>query len=204
MKGIYTEDNYKTPAKICHAELKVKGSRFICTLQPVESKEEAEEQYVRIKKQYYDATHNCLAYRINTKQFRYSDDGEPSGTAGRPIYQELCGQDMLEILCVVTRYFGGTKLGTGGLARAYAQVTREALERVPVKIKTHYRQIIIAYAYNYENQIRRLLNEFQGRMLESDYGCEVQMTINIPASKLISFKEKLIELSNSHIEIKDI
>ncbi|MEJ2053208.1 MAG: YigZ family protein, partial [Calditrichaceae bacterium] len=104
-------DIYLVPASTTNTEIKVKGSKFISAVFPVSSKEEAETVYADIKKKYYDATHNCFAYRINANNFRYSDDGEPNGTAGKPILQIIDNKGMNEILCVVTRYFGGTKLG---------------------------------------------------------------------------------------------
>ncbi len=171
---------------------------------PVETREAAEDAYLVLKKKYYDATHNCPAYRIDALQFRYSDDGEPSGTAGKPIYQEICGQNMWEILCVVTRYFGGTKLGTGGLARAYARVTREALEIVPVKIKTHYRQANLEFAYTFENPVRRILNDFKGRIMDADYGSAVQMKVQIPASRMDGFIKTVIEFSNAQIVVREL
>ncbi len=96
-------DEYFIPQAAAEAEIKVKGSKFIARIIPVLSKANAEEEYAAIKKKYYDATHNCYAYRINERQFRYSDDGEPSGTAGKPIYKVLEAAHLNEVLCVVTR-----------------------------------------------------------------------------------------------------
>jgi len=111
---------------------------------------------------------------------------------------------MRETLCVVTRYFGGTKLGMGGLARAYAQVAANALELVPVKIKTHFLQIALEFEYTFENQVRHLLVECQGKIVNINYSASVVMIADIPASRLASFKKKIIELSNAHIIIRDL
>ena len=113
--------------KIHSTELKVKGSKFIASIIHSDNKFIAEKKYQEFKQKYYDASHNCYAYRISENDFRYSDDGEPSGTAGLPIFKVLENNEIFEALLVVTRYFGGTKLGTGGLARAYSDAALECI-----------------------------------------------------------------------------
>ncbi len=194
-------DDYLVPKSKQQSEIKVKGSRFLCTVIPCVSKEEAETDYAAIKKKYYNATHNCFAWRINEKEWRYSDDGEPSGTAGKPILQAIDGKGLHEILCVVTRYFGGTKLGTGGLIRAYGDSTAQALAEVPLKIKTHWAEIIIEFDYTFENLIRRTLAEFDGKISGSDYSEIVKMKLALPKSKMESFKLKIAEATNSQVKL---
>ncbi len=193
-------DRYKVPAAPASAKLTVKGSKFICHIFPVESKEEAETQYQNIKKRYYDATHNCFAYRIDESTFRFSDDGEPSGTAGRPILQVLEGHELFEILCVVTRYFGGTKLGTGGLIRAYSDATKEALNNLKIKEKVKQKSLTIKTDYTHEQYVHRLLNQFNGRVVNSDYANGVKIQVEIPWSQSESFMSHLKELTNGQIE----
>ena len=102
------------------------------------NKQQAETVYANIRRKYYDATHNCFAYRISPDDFRYSDDGEPSGTAGRPIFQVLENKNLTQTIIIVTRYFGGTKLGTGGLSRAYADTASEVISKTKLDVKTIY------------------------------------------------------------------
>ena len=194
-------DEYFTPYKTAEAEIKIKGSKFIARVIPVRSKKEAEDNYAALKKKYYDATHNCFAYRINEQEFRYSDDGEPSGTAGKPIYQVLEAARLNEILCVVTRYFGGTKLGTGGLIRAYSQAAKLALDNTKIKIKVYTQLIKLIFSYELENLVRKTINEFEGHISTSEYSDHIEMGVKIPQSRHGLFREKLTELSNSTIKI---
>lgn len=194
-------DDYLIPAKNLQTEIKVKGSKFICTAKHCLSKEDAETEYSNLKKKYYDATHNCLAWRIDEKSWRYSDDGEPTGTAGKPILQAIDSKGIKEILCVVTRYFGGTKLGTGGLIRAYGDSARETLNQLKVKVKTHWVEIDIEFDYSLENLVRKTLSEFGGRLNNSDYSTLVRMKLDLPQSKAEDFKINILDLSNSTIKI---
>jgi len=194
-------DQYLVPGKKLQSEIKVKGSRFICTVIPCLNSEDAESEYAKLKKNYYDATHNCFAWRIDDVSWRYSDDGEPSGTAGKPILQSIDGCNLKEVLCVVTRYFGGTKLGTGGLIRAYSDAASEALAKVKPKIKTVWAEVEIAFAYALENLVRKTLSEFNGKLTESVYDDSVKMKLALPQSLLKDFCTKLSELSNSQIKI---
>ena len=198
---ILKADEYLVPAHEHQSELKVKGSRFICTVVPCLTKEDAEKKYARLKKEFYDATHNCFAWRVDDTLWRYSDDGEPSGTAGRPILQAIDAGNFKEILCVVTRYFGGTKLGTGGLIRAYGEAALGTINNVKPFIKTIRVEVHIAFEYALENLVRKTITEFDGRLVDSNYGEEVQMNLAIPKSLLKEFCTRLIELSNSAIKV---
>jgi uncharacterized YigZ family protein len=128
-------DNYFTIAASAQTEIKIERSRFIGTALPVSSKTVAEEEYHLFQKKYYDATHNCFSYVVGKGLdvvFRFSDDGEPSGTAGKQIYETIQSRKLTDILIVVTRYFGGVKLGTGGLGRAYREAANAALDQATV------------------------------------------------------------------------
>jgi uncharacterized YigZ family protein len=196
------KDIYYVPASPIETEIKVKGSKFIAGLLPVKSKDEAEQAYLEIKKKYYDATHNCFAYRIDANIFRYSDDGEPNGTAGKPILQMMDGKEILEVLCVVTRYFGGTKLGTGGLIRAYSDAAKEALNRTKILKKIRSKKIKLMLDYDLENNVRNLLNSYQGKLDNSEYSDHIEMNLLIPESKAVRFRDECIELSNNKIKIE--
>jgi uncharacterized YigZ family protein len=200
LKNLET-DQYLVPAKKIQSEIKVKGSRFICSVIPCLNREDAEREYTKLKKKYYDATHNCFAWRIDDLSWRFSDDGEPSGTAGKPILQSVDGYQLKEVLCVVTRYFGGTKLGTGGLIRAYGDAASEALAKVKPKIKTVRAEVEITFAYALENLVRKILSEFSGKLTESVYDDSVKMKLALPQSLLKDFCTKLSELSNSQVNI---
>ncbi len=196
-----SEDEYLVPASTATAEIKIKGSRFIATLCYAGDKEEAETLLNSFRKKYYNATHNCFAYRIDTQSFRYSDDGEPSGTAGRPIMQVLDGSGILHILCVVTRYYGGTKLGTGGLIRAYSQATELALTKLETKTMVRMQPLELHFTYEQENLVRKTVTDFTGRILNSAYSDSITMDVAVPQSKQESFCAFLIDRSNSQITI---
>lgn len=125
-------DVYGSIVRAASVEIKIKGSRFIGETAPALDKQQALSALEAIRKREHAATHHCYAYRVGIEdkaEFKYSDDGEPSGTAGRPIYDAIIGAELTNLVCVVTRYFGGTKLGTGGLSRAYSQAAREAIAK---------------------------------------------------------------------------
>ena len=197
-------DDYIVPSKKIYSEIKVKGSRFICTVIPCLTKEDAEKEYENLKQKYYDATHNCFAWRIDDSLWRYSVDGEPSGTAGKPILLSIDSKGFKEILCVVTRYFGGTKLGTGGLIRAYGDSASEALHKVKIKVKTVCKEVNLEYNYALENLVRNTLSGFDGKLVDSNYDDIVKMKLAIPKSLLKEFCTRLLELSNSQIKITDL
>ena len=176
--------------KIHSAELKVKSSKFIAHIVHSGNKTIAEKYYQQIKQKYHDATHNCYAYRISENEFRYSDDGEPSGTAGLPIFKVLENNEMFEVLLVVTRYFGGTKLGTGGLARAYSDAALESIKSSKKILKTRYVMISVQTTYNRYNDLLRLVSKFNGKFKQSDYQDKIDLTLQIPKSKFNLFQSE--------------
>jgi len=176
--------------KIRSTELKVKGSKFIAGIVHASNKVIAEKQYQDFKQKYHDATHNCFAYRISDNDFRYSDDGEPSGTAGLPIFKVLEKNNVFEVLLVVTRYFGGTKLGTGGLARAYSEAALECVKSCKTKLKTRYITINLQTTYNRYNDLLRLVSKYKGNFKQSDYQDKVDLTLQIPKSKFNLFQSE--------------
>ena len=194
-------DEFLVPAAPVSAEIKVKGSRFIASIVPVKSKNEAENVLADFRKKYYNATHNCFAWRIDENNFRYSDDGEPSGTAGKPIFQVLEGRALNQALCVVTRYYGGTKLGTGGLIRAYSEATAEAAGKLRIKTLVRTQRLELIFTYDLENLVRRTLTDFKGTIVDSSYSEEIKLTVAIPQSKAALFSELLTEKTNALIRI---
>jgi len=174
--------------KIQTAEFKVKGSKFIASIIHSANKSVAEKQYQEFKQKYHDATHNCYAYRISDNEFRYSDDGEPSGTAGMPIFKVLENNGIFEALLVVTRYYGGTKLGTGGLARAYSDAALECIKKCKKIQKTRYITMNLQTTYNRYNELLRLVSKFNGKFKQSDYKDKIDLTLQIPKSKFNLFQ----------------
>lgn len=168
------------------AELVEKKSRFIATVRPVESEEEAAAFIEEMKKKYYDARHNCSAYVLGSKAqlTRSSDDGEPSGTAGRPMLEVLLGSGIRNVAAVVTRYFGGTLLGTGGLVRAYSGVLKEALEKCETARQHFGVRFQIKADYNAVGKIQHILASRNIAAEDSVYAADVKMTVIAPVEAL--------------------
>ncbi|HEY6172733.1 MAG TPA: YigZ family protein [Candidatus Kapabacteria bacterium] len=191
-----SQDFYLTISKPFRAtELKVVGSRFIADLYPVSTKEEIESYLDRIRKEFYDASHHCYAFRLgaNAEQVRAADDGEPSGTAGKPILMVIEGAKLTNVLCVVTRYFGGTKLGTGGLARAYADAAKLAVEDAQIKTVYHMKELRLTYSFDDMSGVERMIAKYGAEKLESVYSDTVEMRISIRQSLVEEFKKELVE-----------
>lgn len=163
-------------------EIIEKKSRFIATIEPVKSEEEALAFIERIRKQYWDASHNCTAFTIgkNHQLTRCSDDREPSGTAGRPMLDVLLGENLHNTAVVVTRYFGGTLLGTGGLVRAYTAAVREGLKKATILEKYQGAHLSIRTDYNGFGKIQYILNQAQIPILHSDYTDSVSLEVLSP------------------------
>ena len=184
-------DSYLTVTdKIHSSELKVKSSKFIASIVHTSNKIIAEKQYQEFKQKYHDATHNCYAYRISENEFRYSDDGEPSGTGGLPIFKVMENNEIFEAILVVARYFGGTKLGTGGLARAYSDAALDCINSAKKILKVKYITINLQTTYNRYNELLRLVSKFNGKFKQSDYQDKVDLTLQIPKSKFNLFQSE--------------
>lgn len=181
-----------------------KKSRFIATICPVETVEEAEAFIEKIKKKYWDARHNCHAFTVGTDMplSRCSDDGEPSGTAGKPMLEVLLGRKLHNTAVVVTRYFGGTLLGTGGLVRAYTQAVQEGLKNCQLVEKCAGCVYELNMDYTDLGKIQYQLAELQIHIKETTYGEKVQMEILIPNEKIDQVKKKLTEATFGKIGIK--
>lgn len=160
-----------------------------------------------ISKQHYDATHNCFAYRcwdMISPIFRYSDDGEPSGTAGRPILDSIEHLNYYNIACVVTRYFGGTKLGTGGLARAYRESAEAALAVCTQKTVWLTKSISIRFSYDLTGTIMSYISRHPIQVIESIYNEDTQLVLSLRQSQVESVKKELVEIAAGKISVGDI
>lgn len=189
------------------AELKVKGSKFIAHAAPVDSREAAETYVGGVADRFADATHNCFAYKIGVgdrAEIRFSDAGEPSGTAGRPILQAIESRRLVNVAVVVTRYFGGTKLGTGGLIRAYAGAALAALERgelVPYVPKCTLR---LQFNYQLANAVHGLLHRFGAAHVESRFDDLTEYVVTIGAGDEAAFVRALQDQCRGRIQVHKI
>lgn len=179
-------------------EIIEKKSRFIANIRKVESEAEAVAFIEEIRKKHYDARHHCNAFVIGDKAqlTRCSDDGEPSGTAGRPMLEVLLGSEIRNICAVVTRYFGGTLLGTGGLVRAYTQAVQEALKSCPTAMMQFGKRMRIDTDYNNIGKILYFLGQEGLSQEDSDYTDKIQLTVLVPGEKVDYFCKQITELTS--------
>ena len=184
-------------------ELEEKKSRFIATTLPISSQEEALEFIEKTKKHYWDARHNCYAYVLGDHHEiqRFSDDGEPGGTAGKPMLDVLLGENIHNMAVVVTRYFGGTLLGTGGLVRAYSGAVKEGLVNSVILEKQQGRLILLQTGYSDLGKIQYLLLNNSIPILSEDYGADVCFEILVPIDFEKHITELLIDGTNGRITI---
>ncbi len=199
-------EQYRMLSKGAQAELVEKKSRFIATIRPVSSEEEAVAFIEEMKKKYYDARHNCSAFVIGSKGelTRSSDDGEPSGTAGRPMLEVLTGSGIRNIAAVVTRYFGGVLLGTGGLVRAYSGAVKMALEQCETIMRRYGVQMLIKTDYNGVGKIQYLLGSKDVVIQDSVYAEDVQMTVLVPIEEYDRLCKELVEATNGRVGLEEV
>lgn len=190
---------YPIPARETRTEIRVVNSRFIATLAPVFSVDEARAFVTRIRAEFADASHNVPAYVVGhgaSVIAHCNDDGEPPGTAGRPALAVLQGSGLGDAAVVVTRYFGGTKLGTGGLVRAYGDAVREVIAVTPraEKVATHI--VLLATPYNLFEQVRLLVEAHNGLILDEEFAADVTVTAQFTVEHFPAFQDGLRELSH--------
>jgi uncharacterized YigZ family protein len=197
------KETYLTIKHNCEKEIeKIKGSRFTGRLIKADDRDRAELELELVRKKYYDATHNCFAYRTGIKESsvtRSSDDGEPSGTAGRPIQTVLESSGLTNVLLVVTRYYGGTNLGTGGLIRAYTEAAKEVIAEA--EIETVEIKVGVKFSYGYEmtNLVMNLINKFEASVRSEDFSGEPEMTVSVNKGFAGDFIKEIFERSNGII-----
>lgn len=186
-------------------EIEEKKSRFIAHIKPVTTEQEATEFITSIKKQYFDARHNCSAFVIgdNSEITRCSDDGEPSGTAGRPMLEVLTGEGITNVACVVTRYFGGTLLGTGGLVRAYQAAVKEGLNNSVIIEKLPGKILLVSCEYTEVGKLQYNFANKGIRVLSSDYGADVTFKLVIDKDQFDAVKKDLTEITSGKARITD-
>lgn len=197
-------EQYRTVYVGGEAEIVEKKSRFIATVRPVKSEEEAITFIESLKKKYWNATHNCFAYVIG-EHFqiqRCSDDGEPSGTAGKPMLDVLLGEEIHDVVVVVTRYFGGTLLGTGGLVRAYQSSTKAGLEASKVITKKYGRKVRVQTDYTGLGKIQYILAQRGLTILDTEYTERVDLMVLLPTSEVNSVLAEITEGTNGQAVIE--
>ena len=193
-------DEYLVPTQYGEDEFVEKKSRFIGRIWPVETEEEALEKIQAMKKQHYDATHNCWAYIIHGGAVRFSDDGEPGGTAGMPMLQVLQREGLHNCVCVVTRYFGGVLLGAGGLVRAYTKGAKIAVDAAGKSMKRVWTVLYVPCPYTYYERVKLLVAECEGIIRTTDFGAEVELELLFAENVAETFLEKLTDMTAGTVE----
>ncbi len=185
-------------------ELKEKGSRFLGKAFPVYSKENVENILTNLRKEFYDATHICYAYKILENDIKYSDDGEPSGTAGIRLLNSINHLDLSYVLVVSIRYYGGTKLGVGPLGKTYYLCGVETLKQALISKKELYQQLKITYEFENSKTIHNLMNEFDAIEIRQDYLEKPLIYCSVKNQFVEDFKKKIIDLTNGKTDINSI
>ena len=188
-------EQYLIPAKEGTSEYIEKKSRFLGLIVPVTTEAEARAQLDAVKKREYDARHNCWAYILHSGQKRYSDDGEPQGTAGQPILNVLEREGVQDVLCVVTRYFGGILLGAGGLCRAYTKTAKDALDDAGISELRPWSVLRLDCPYALFERVKLELEKRGGTVISSEYGAQITLTAALPEPEEPAFAKALQELS---------
>ena len=197
-------EEYLVPTGFGEDEFIEKKSRFIGRVWPVETEEEALSKIQQMKKQHYDATHNCWAYIIHGGAVRFSDDGEPGGTAGMPMLQVLQREGLHNIVCVVTRYFGGILLGAGGLVRAYTKGAKIAVDAAGKSIKRVWTVLYVPCPYSFYERVKLEIDAFGGILRSTEFGAEVDMEILFPEASAQPFLSRLTDLTSGTVEGMEI
>ena len=197
-------DEYLVPSEYGEDEFIEKKSRFIGRIWPVETEEEALARIQEMKKKHYDATHNCWAYIIRDGAVRFSDDGEPGGTAGMPMLQVLQREELFNAVCVVTRYFGGILLGAGGLVRAYTKGAKIAVDAAGKSMKRVWTVLYVPCPYSFYERVRLEAEGFGGIVRKADFGAEVELELLFPEAKTQEFLDRLTDMTAGTVESMEI
>ena len=196
------EDTYKTIARTSEGLYKEKMSKFISFAVPVSTLDEVKENLEIYQKKYYDARHVCYAYMLGAarKDFRANDNGEPSGTAGKPILGQINSNELTDILIIVVRYFGGIKLGTSGLIVAYKAAAAEAIAVAEVIEKTVDEAVTFLFEYPFMNDVMRIVKEEEPEILEQSYDMDCRMTLRIRKSMMPKLRARLEKVETLRFE----
>lgn len=197
---------YPVPAKEHRVEERIRQSRFITTVARASTSDAAHAFIDRIRVEFDDATHNCWAFVAgppgSTADVGMSDAGEPHGTAGRPMLEALLHSEVGEIAAVVTRYYGGVKLGKGGLQRAYSGGVQKALESLPTLERVHRSVVWVAVEYAQRDPMVRVAEELDAVLMDEEYGAEVRLKIGVPSRLLAEFRHAVAEVTGGRGRIE--
>ena len=193
-------DEYLVPTSFGEDEFVEKKSRFIGRAWPVETEEEALAHIAEMKKQHYDATHNCWAYVMKDGAVRFSDDGEPGGTAGMPMVQVLQKEQLYNVVCVVTRYFGGTLLGAGGLVRAYTKGAKIAIDAAGKSMKRVWSVIYLPIPYSFFERVKLEIAAFNGVIRDTQFGAEIELEILVARGQAQAFLDRIVDMTAGQAE----
>lgn len=193
---------FRVPFQAADSEFVEKRSRFISHIWPVETEEQAQQCIKDMKAKYYDARHNCWCYRIGPTTARYSDDGEPQGTAGQPMLKVLEREEVTNVCCVVTRYFGGILLGAGGLTRAYGKSARDALAAAGVAAMGRWTAARCTCPYPLLERVKLEAQATGGTVDGIDYGAEVTLNLSLPEDAPKRLQDRLTELSAGRLRLE--
>lgn len=200
-------DSYLTLADVGRAETKVQRSRFLALAAPAQGEDEARTVLEDMARQYHDCRHVCYAWRLGTApttQENRNDAGEPSGTAGEPILAAIRKSDLVDVVVVVARYFGGVKLGTGGLQRAYGQAAALALDQAPTREVLLGREFSVCFPYPFQKTLRHLVDGARGRIRTEDYAGSVTWTVWAPHSTWDGLAAAVIEASAGTVALRPV
>ena len=207
--SIPSTDRYHTIDQVYTGEYKAKGSKFICYLMPTDSLETFQAHLTRVKKEHLKSRHYCYAYRIGYEGelYRINDDGEPSGTAGKPIYGQLIKHELTYVCGIVIRYFGGTKLGTSGLITAYKSSTEEAINQATIISKTRMGLIKIAFDYSLMGKVMQVIKNAKLDIEKTDFGATPSLLLTCPYSTteatVVKFKATYLDRAIADIQDTD-
>ena len=193
-------EEYLIPTGFGEAEFIEKKSRFIGRIWCVETEEEALARIQEMKKQHYDATHNCWAYIIHGGAVRFSDDGEPGGTAGMPMLLVLQREGLYNVVCVVTRYFGGILLGAGGLVRAYTKGAKIAVDAAGKSMKRVWTVVYLPCPYSFYERVKLEVEAFGGIIRDTQFGAEEELELLFPAAQAQPFLDRLPDMTAATVE----
>lgn len=193
-------DEYLIPTRDAEAEFTEKRSRFIGRIWHVETEEEAIAHIKKMREQHWDATHNVYAYIIKDGPTRFSDDGEPGGTAGMPTLQVLQKEGLHDILCVVTRYFGGILLGAGGLVRAYTKGAKLAVDAAGISMKRVWDVIYLPVPYSWYERMKLEVANYEGIIRDTQFGMDVELEVLTPTGRTQEFLDRVVDVSAGTLE----
>lgn len=190
------KDSYKSIKSLSEGLFKDKGSKFFSFAYPIETEEQVKLIIKELKKKYHDARHHCFAYRVGPTEniFRVNDDGEPSGTAGKPIYGQILSNNLSDILIVVVRYFGGTLLGASGLINAYKLSALEAIKNAEIIEKVVKQQLEIQFSYEIMSMVMRIIKEENLEILNQELTNNCKIVLNIRENDVLRIKDKFLNV----------